>query len=89
MPRNDARAELAAQQRARLYPERHVIEGTVYDTRDEVYPARDVASPPGVLDTSDMAEYGWPLRNLLHRLEGKRVRITVTVLPDPPEGGDH
>lgn len=68
-----------------MQPERHVIEGRVYDTRDEVYPARDIESPSGAVLVTDMADYGWPLRNLLERLEGKRVRITVEVLPE--EGG--
>jgi len=66
-----------------MLPERHIIEGRIYNTNDEVYPARDIESPFGAAYPDG---YGWPLRNLLERLEGKHVRITVEVVEDSPEG---
>ena len=77
MPRDAARAELAALQRARLYPERHTIEGVVYAP---AYQQRDV--------DQDGSEGALPLLFALDKLVGKRVRITITVLPDAPEGGE-
>jgi hypothetical protein len=74
MPRDAARAFLAAQQRAMLYPERHVIEGTVVTLF-----AHDI---PVDIDTG--AEHDL-LRRTLSGLIGRHVRVTIEVLP---EGSD-
>lgn len=84
MPRDTARAELAAQQRAALYPERYVIEGTVTDTCDDYWPFvtlgtfHPASGPRGDLGPGSDD----PLQAALRPLEGKRVRITIRVLPE-------
>lgn len=76
MPARDpARAELAARQRAALYPERHVIEGVVWVT------------DPGCGYCGDDIDIvvdgmGDPFRDILTRLHNKRVRVTIVVLPE-------
>lgn len=80
MPARDpARAELAARQRAALYPERHVMEGVVWVTDPGCAACGDYINiVPAEQDTYTALEYDQALR----RLEGKRVRITIQVLPE-------
>jgi hypothetical protein len=70
---NTARAELAARQRAALYPERHLIEGTV------------VALDDGRVVDIDNGQDGTQLLTVLGGLIGRQVRVTIVVAP---EGGD-
>jgi len=64
------RAELAARQRAALYPERHLIEGTV------------VALDDGAAVDVDNGQNAMALCFLLAGLIGRRVRVTIVVLPE-------
>lgn len=51
----------------------HVLEGIVANTHEEVYPAFGVLAA----GTRELVLY-----HLLERLEGKRVRVTIEVLPE-------
>jgi hypothetical protein len=83
MPRDAARAELVARKRAALFPERHVIEGVVWVTDPGCGACGDAVN---VVPDGEDAYTGTGYYDTLQRLEGKRVRITITVLADAPEG---
>jgi hypothetical protein len=50
-----------------------VIEGVVRDTDDDYFPFVRLDTPDGLSD---------PLQEVLRSLDGKRVSITIEVLPD-------
>lgn len=73
-------AAMLARVRAALYPERHVIEGTVW------------VSDPGCGACGDAIDIvvdgmGDPFRDVLTRLHNKRVRVRIVVVPEGARNG--